>query len=104
MRGAYKRKKSTKLLVTTNQQNKLFPLIQALSIHDHPILRNNFNDAAYRFNTVDDDTSNFFMVAICRPGLIGGEAAASHHTSTAQTHTPPQSTGREVQRSGDKQR
>jgi len=39
------------------------------------------------FNTVDDDTSNFFMVAICRPGLIGGEAAASHHTSTAQTHT-----------------
>lgn len=39
------------------------------------------------FNTVDDDTSNFFMVAICRPGLIGGAAAASHHTSTAQTHT-----------------
>jgi hypothetical protein len=56
------------------------------------------------FNTVEYDTSNFFMVAICRPGLIGGEAAASHHTSTAQTHTPPQPTRREVQRSGDKQR
>lgn len=83
MRGTYKRKQSTKLLVTTNLQNKPFPLIQALSIHDHQILRNNFNDAAYMFNTVDDDTSNFFMVAICRPGLIGGAA----HTSTAQTHT-----------------
>jgi hypothetical protein len=57
------------------------------------------------FNTVDDDTSNFFMVAICRPGLIGGAAAVSHHTSTAQTHTHhPSRQEEKFRQSGDKQR